>query len=98
MRFNLAWNYGDFLEDAVKRLGTNEALDASIKAIVAAHAAFCIHQDDLTTPLVLYSSALNKLRICLDDPVKARDVNTLCAVIVLLICQVGLLADFRLPC
>ncbi|KAK5937803.1 hypothetical protein PMZ80_009932 [Knufia obscura] len=87
VRFNLAWTYGEFLNDAAQRLGTSEVLDASIMALVTAHAAICTRRKDRTTALVQYSNALCTLRRTLDDPVKACHANTLCAIVVLLLCQ-----------
>lgn len=89
VRFNLAWTYGEFLNDAAQRLGTSEVLDASIMALVTAHAAICTRRKDRTTALVQYSNALCTLRRTLDDPVKACHANTLCAIVVLLLCQVS---------
>ncbi|KAF2185308.1 hypothetical protein K469DRAFT_726837 [Zopfia rhizophila CBS 207.26] len=87
LRFNLAWTYGFFLDDVPRRLGTNEALDASVMALVDAHSNFCSYRGVTTSVLIKYSRALNKLRVCLDDPIKACASETLCAVMLLLICQ-----------
>jgi len=85
---SLFWTYGDFLEDVPRRLGLNEALDASAAVLVSAHADFC--SNGLITPQTLgkYSQGLQKLRICLDHPVQASSTETLCAVMILIICQV----------
>ncbi|CRG87879.1 hypothetical protein PISL3812_04900 [Talaromyces islandicus] len=87
LRYNLVWNYGGFLAEVPQRLGTNEALDASVYAVCAAHSSFCLYKDISVEALTKYSHALRMLRVCLDDPVKASTPETLCAVLMLLICQ-----------
>ncbi|KAJ5650673.1 transcriptional regulator family: Fungal Specific TF [Penicillium longicatenatum] len=92
LRYNLWWTFGAYLEDIPRRLGTNEALDRSIEALTTAHAGFCsVHRQGATVEaLASYAQALKTLRIYLDDRVHARSSNTLCAVMVLLICQLFL--------
>lgn len=89
-KYNLAWSYGDYLEEVPRRLGSNEALDASVDAVISAHASFCTHRMGSIDTLIKYSRALKELRICLDHPVKSRTSDTLCAVTLLLVCQVSL--------
>ncbi|KAJ5287482.1 hypothetical protein N7478_003168 [Penicillium angulare] len=88
-RYNLWWTFGTFLEDVPRRLGTNEALDRSIEALTAAHSGFCgIERNGATVEaLTKYSQALRTLRVYLDDGVHSQSSNTLCAVMVLLVCQ-----------
>ncbi|KAL9616933.1 MAG: hypothetical protein Q9160_008246 [Pyrenula sp. 1 TL-2023] len=89
LRYNLSWAFGGFFDLLPKRLGNNEALDACVSALVSAHADFCTNQGQLTThALSKHSLALNILRDHLDDPVKARAADTLCAVMVLLMGQI----------
>ncbi|KAJ6095721.1 transcriptional regulator family: Fungal Specific TF [Penicillium sp. IBT 16267x] len=92
LRYNLWWTFGVYLEDIPRRLGTNEALDRSIEALTAAHAGFCgvMRQGATVEALTSYSQALKTLRIYLNDRVHAQSSNTLCAVMVLLICQLFL--------
>ncbi|KAK2736726.1 hypothetical protein FQN57_000574 [Myotisia sp. PD_48] len=87
VRYNLVWSYGGFLRHIPQRLGRNEALDASVRALIDAHSNFCLQQEVTKSVLVKYSSGLSKLRSCLDDPIKARTPETLCAVMILLVCQ-----------
>ena len=91
LRYNLSWTYGGFIEDIPRRIGTNQALDAAVAALVTAHSHLGSHQGTFATcqSLVKYSHALKTLRACLDDPVTARKAETLCAVMILLICQVS---------
>ncbi|OBT64795.1 hypothetical protein VE03_06494 [Pseudogymnoascus sp. 23342-1-I1] len=87
VRFNLVYWYGEFLQDIPARLGTNEALDSSVKALTASHSSYCLYNRATPEALVKYSAALRILRFYLDDPIKARSSETLCAVMLLLICQ-----------
>ena len=89
LRFNLVWSYGTFLTEIPSRLGNNEALDTAVEALVAAHSTACCLRKPTTGNLVSYSKALNKLKSCLDNPAQATSAETLAAVMLLLICQVG---------
>jgi hypothetical protein len=89
MRFNLVWSYGIFLTEIPSRLGNNEALDYAVEAVLDAHSTACSLRKPSTANLINYSAALSKLRCCLDDSTKATSSETLAAVIILLICQVG---------
>jgi hypothetical protein len=90
LKFNLAWAFGPFLELVPQRLGRNAALDAAAKAIVAAHASYCASRRRVSpNALVEYSRALTQLRLALNDTVTAQSLETLCAIKLLLICQVG---------
>lgn len=90
-RYSLLWAYGLFLIDVPRRLGTNEALDAAASALVTAYpGVLCPREDVRPQALADYSQALKALRKCLNDPVEAYSANTLCAVMILLICQVGI--------
>ncbi|KAJ5899551.1 transcriptional regulator family: Fungal Specific TF [Penicillium taxi] len=87
LRYNLWWAFGGFLEDIPRRLGTNEALDHAIDTLTTAHGSFCIGRKASVETLTKYSHALRTLRIYLDDRVHAHSSSTLCAVMVLLVCQ-----------
>ena len=91
IKIQLPWNFGDFLSDIPRRLGTNEALDAASVSLVTSYTRF-IAGDVLATPevLVKHASALSVLRRTLDDPVKAYSSETLCSTMILIIVQVGL--------
>lgn len=91
-RYSLFWAYGNFLEDIPRRLGLHEALDASVTALVAAHADFCSSRAITPQALGKYSQGLRKLRVCLDHPVEASTAETLAAVMILMICQVRQIA------
>lgn len=80
--------YGDFLNDIPRRLGRNEALDASVRAMTTALPSVRTRQQ---SPGVFksYVAALRCLQDTLRDPVKARSPETLCAVYLVMICQVN---------
>lgn len=77
--------------DVPRRLGINLALDAASDALVAAHTNFCSNGRFVPEQgfLAKYSQALNALRDILDDPDKAYSSETLCAIMILMIVQVG---------
>lgn len=87
LRYNMWWSSGIFLEDVPRRLGSNEALDRAVDAVTTAHAGFCTRQPVSTEALAKYSYALKTLRVYLDDPLQASASSTLCAVMILLVCQ-----------
>ncbi|CAG7968232.1 unnamed protein product [Penicillium salamii] len=87
LRYNLWWSFGIFLEEVPRRIGTNEALDRAVDALATAHASFCSRRSVSIEALSKYSSALKTLRIYLDDPIQAISSNTLCAVMILMLCQ-----------
>ncbi|KAJ5513411.1 transcriptional regulator family: Fungal Specific TF [Penicillium fimorum] len=87
LRYNMWWSFGIFLEDVPRRLGSNEALDRAVDAVTTAHAGFCTHQPVSVEALAKYSYALKTLRVYLDNPFQASDSSTLCAVMILLVCQ-----------
>jgi len=89
LRYNLTWAYGGFIQDVPRRLGKNAALDAAATSLALSHVRYSTgRRDAAPEELKAYINALKVLRNCLDDPVVARDANTLCAVMLLLFCQV----------
>lgn len=90
LRYNLWWSFGSFLEDVPRRLGANEALDRAADAVATAHASFCAGRVGSVDALTKYSRALRTLRVYLEDGVHAQSSNTLCAVMILLVCQIFL--------
>jgi hypothetical protein len=89
LRYNLTWAFGGFLQDIPRRLGNNAALDAAATCLVLSHVRFSTgRRDPVPEEIKVYINALSVLRTCLDDPMVARDANTLCAVMLLLFAQV----------
>ena len=86
LRFDLRI-YGEFFRDIPRRLGRNEALDASTRAITTAYTAVQTRQHSVKI-YEDYAHALKMLRTCLNDPVKAAEPDTMCAVYLTMICQV----------
>ncbi|KAJ5316828.1 hypothetical protein N7508_001336 [Penicillium antarcticum] len=87
LRYNLWWSFGLFLEEVPRRLGNNEALDRAVDAVTTVHGDFCTHQFVSVNALSKYSHALKTLSVYLNDPIQASASNTLCAVMILLVCQ-----------
>ena len=86
----LVGNFGGFLFYVPSRLGANPSLDAAADLLVTAHRRYCCagHPDPNPQLIVKHSRALSALSMCLNDPVQASSSETLCAVMLLLICQV----------
>ena len=85
-RYDLS-TYGDFLSDLPKRLGTNKALDASIKAIAISYPSLHVKAQSQEM-LAVYLEALRELRTALNKPDKSQTVDILCAIYLTMICQV----------
>lgn len=86
IRYDLAY-YGPFLHELPRRLGSSRALDAAVKTLVTAYPYF--HGRGFPPRVFAnFGSSLRALRECLSDPVEARSSNTLCAVYLIIICQV----------
>ncbi|KAH7372138.1 hypothetical protein BKA64DRAFT_689172 [Cadophora sp. MPI-SDFR-AT-0126] len=78
--------YGTFIKDIPRRIGTNAALDASVRAITSTYSA--VHTRNKTVEsLEHYVDALEVLRNTLNDPVEAGSANTLCAMYLMMVCQ-----------
>lgn len=91
VKYNLAWTYGDYLNDIPARLGVNVALDSACEALLAAFDGFPGNRGGLNILfLEKYTSAMATLRKCLDDPIKAKSSETLGAIMLLMNCQVSL--------
>ena len=90
LRYNLAWAFGPFLEHVPQRLGRSSALDAAAKAVVAAHSSHCISRRQVSPNVLIdYSRALAHLRLAVNDITTAQSAETLCAIQLLLVCQVS---------
>ncbi len=86
MRYDLTY-YGNFLKDLPRRLGTNDALDASVSALASAFPTLYTHQQS-PEMLIKYMHALRTLRTSLNDRAKAYTPHTMCAIYLIVICQV----------
>ncbi|KAG8525274.1 uncharacterized protein KY384_008918 [Bacidia gigantensis] len=89
INYHLVMNFGGFLREIPRRLGTHVALDRAACVLVAAHTDYCAgHLNPSTDTLVKYSAALRALAQCLDDPVQNSTSETLCTVMLLSICRI----------
>ena len=91
LRYNMIFRWGAFLMEVPKRLGSNPALDAAAAALVTRHTELSLKQDscDPRAPAALeYNRGLSALRTVLDDQRAAKSAETLCAVMMLIYCQV----------
>lgn len=86
VRFDLRI-YGPFFVELPRRLGRNRALDASVRALAVSFPSVHTHQ---YTPDMYkaYGEALGCLRASLSDATTAGSVETMCAVYLIVICQV----------
>jgi hypothetical protein len=89
LNYNLVYCYGLYLQEIPQRLGTNKALDTAVSALVAAHSSLAVGPEPSMNAIYRYTRALQALRESLNDPVKAAASETLCAVTLLMICQVS---------
>lgn len=85
-RFDLTV-YGSFVREIPRRLGSNEALDAAVSTLTTALPLIHTRQQSAEV-YRKYVQALQSLRMCLGDPVKAASPDTLCALYLVVICQV----------
>jgi hypothetical protein len=88
LKYNLVWSNGLYLHEVPRRLGYNDALDTSVAALTAAHSDVVLGRKPSVKALTEYTRALRTLNNYLNDPAKARASETLCAVMLLLVCQV----------
>ncbi|KAL8672374.1 MAG: hypothetical protein Q9168_003146 [Polycauliona sp. 1 TL-2023] len=83
IRFQLPWNFGDYLNQLPRRLGVSEALDAAVDALTTVHASFCAgNLSPGPEVLAKHAHSLSVLRRDLSDAVKARASETLAAIMV----------------
>lgn len=90
-RYSILIRWGYFLVGVPRRLGSNDALDAAVNALLARHTELSLRQNNssLEIPAALYySKALSALRVSLQDEQTATSTETLFAVILLMYCQV----------
>ena len=86
--FHLITLGGLLFSQIPQRLGLNEALDTSVQALTSAYSSLQL-RDNQIEARAKYGSALRALRMCLQDSQKAFTASTLCAIYLLLICQVS---------
>jgi hypothetical protein len=87
IRYDVTWMYGPFMREIPKRLGVNAALDASADALASAFTDLRTQKTTLLT-LEKYGVALKAARRCLESPVESQTAETMCAIGMVMICQV----------
>ena len=80
--------YGEFFKGIPRRLGTSTALDASARALTTAFASVQSRRKSQEVYLS-YAEALKAVRVCLNDSVEVGSANTMCAIYMIMICQVS---------
>lgn len=86
---NLLFNFGGFIIDIPRRLGSNAALDATSDAFVASFTGFRSGRREPDTKVLrLHGKALKALRSCLEERTTAQASETLCAIQLIMIYQV----------
>lgn len=86
VRYDLSY-YGLFFSQIPKYVGTSRALDASIGALVAVFPVLYTTEVSRDA-LVQYGNALKTLRATLQDPTESRTVGTMCAIYLIMVCEV----------
>lgn len=80
--------YGTFIRDIPQHLGRHTALDASADALASAFRSVHMGRVSLET-LSKYVRALNSVQKALQDPATAYSEQTLCAIYLIMLCQVS---------
>lgn len=89
IRMQLPLNFGGFLVDLPRRLGSNVALDTVADAFVAAFTGFRAGQSSPEAKVIMkHNQALKALRCCLSDSTTAQEPETLAAIQMVMIYQV----------
>ena len=80
---------GDFVSDIPSRLGHNAALDESIACLCSIYVDVKSHGRRISNITIKrYAGALNSLQRCLDDVGMRYQSETVCASIILQLCEV----------
>ena len=92
LRHSISWSWGPTLDEIPRRLGRNKALDAAARTILLDHSDACIGDnsvDPYALGVIHLFRTLGILRTILDDPFQRSEAETLCAVMLVSISQVG---------
>lgn len=85
-----------FLPSIPSRLGQNAALDAAIASLCSIYVDFLTAKTmGSNTTLQKYIAGLNALQGCVNDPRLRLQSETICAAIIIQMCEVCLLSPFR---
>ena len=95
LRYSILYRWGFFLTEIPSRLGSSQALDAAANALLARHAEISLRQNESNSQvpaMMYYNQGLSALRDALKDEQTATSMETLCAVMLLVYCQVPLVS------
>jgi hypothetical protein len=89
-------SHGDFYSFIPSRLGRNLALDDTISCLCGIYAD-TLTNNPTTSEIAIrrYAKSLNSLRTCLKEPQLRTESETICASIVLQLCEVSSLGGHR---
>ena len=90
-RFDLTV-YGGFFRLIPQRLGNNKALDTAVEAVTTTLPMVQSRHQQSPQSYGKYTAALKALRVCLGDPANALSVDTMCALYLIVVCQVRFIA------
>lgn len=86
LRYSITQVWGPFIADLPCRMGSNEALDSASATILGLHdtESRCVRDGPTFQPIIQqYIRAVKAARVILDDPTRAHEAETLCAVFLL---------------
>jgi len=89
-------SHGDFYDFIPSRLGRNLALDDTISCLCGIYAD-TLTNNPTTSEIAIrrYAKSLSSLRTCLEEPQLRTESETICASIVLQLCEVSSLGGYR---
>lgn len=80
---------GSFYENLPRRLGRNSALDASVACLCQIWIDVTLKRNTNSKAVALYVGGLNALGMCLDNAQAQYESETICASIILQVCEVS---------
>jgi len=90
-------SHGDFYKFIACRLGRNQALDTSISCLCAIYMETLSNSSAASRDSIqLYAKSLNSLRTCLENEHVRTESETICASIILQLCEVRLQPELYL--
>lgn len=89
---------GSFFEFIPARLGRSAALDGAVECICSIYSKALPAPHEISKDIYQkYAKAIASLRTCLDDPTLRMESETLCASIILQLCEVSQSPATRVP-
>lgn len=89
LRYSITWIWGGHLADLPCRIGKNSALDAAVAVLLEVHHDYCTFASNENNQKLLenYTKAIRAVRLMLQDEARAREAETLCAIMTLSLCS-----------